>query len=115
LNESTNFAIWRPDFPAAGRYRVYAFIPSHIGRVPWACGTMPARNDTSNAIYIVQHRDGISRVVINQAPHFDEWVDLGAFTFNAGNSAYVLISDLTGEPSNSTWVNIDEMKFVPIP
>jgi hypothetical protein len=113
LNESTNFAIWRPNLPAAGRYQVYAFIPSHIGRVPWACGQMPARNDTTNAIYIVQHRDGISRVAINQAPHFDEWVDLGAYTFGAGSSSYVLVSDLTGEPSNSSWVNIDEMKFVP--
>lgn len=113
-NESTNFAVWRPNLLTPGRYRVYAFIPAHTGKVPWSCSPIPARNDTRNAIYLVQHRTGIARVAIDQSPLFDAWADLGAYDFDAGAASYVLVSDLTGEPSASTWVSIDDMKFVPI-
>jgi len=112
-NESTNFAVWRPNLAAPGRYRVFAFISSHPGRVAWECGPMPARSDTRNAIYLIQHRDGVARVTINQAPLFDAWADLGTYTFDAGPASYVLLSDLTGEATNSAWVNIDDVKFVP--
>jgi hypothetical protein len=113
-NESTNFAVWRPNLVTPGRYRVYAFIPAHTGKVPWTCEPIAARNDTRNAIYLIQHSAGIARVAVDQSPLFDAWADLGTYDFDAGSASYVLLSDLTGEPSASTWVNIDDMKFVPV-
>ena len=113
--ESTNVAIWRPQIPREGRYQVFAYVPLHSARVPWQCGGVTASNDTHNALYVIQHRDGMSQVSIDQAPLNNVWADLGTYNFGAGSGGAVSLSDLTGEPSNTYWVDIDELKFVPVP
>lgn len=113
--ESTNFALWRPTIPVAGRYAVAAFIPARSGKPSWPCGGINATQDTSNAIYVVQHRSGVAQVTIDQAPLNNVWAELGVFEFDAGVNGYVALSDLTGEPGNTRWVSIDELRFVPVP
>ena len=110
LAESTNWAIWRPQIPAAGLYRVSVFVPERAA-VVWACGNLAAVLDTSSARYEVRHANGSSAVTVNQAPLGDVWVDLGSFYFNIGSNGYVKLSDVTGEPSNTRWVSFDEVKF----
>lgn len=114
-SESTNFALWRPNLSAEGRYRVSVYIPAHGSRVPWTCGGVPAIYDSSNAIYVIQHRDGISRVALDQAPLNNAWADLGTFTFAAGTTGYIALTDLTGEATNTRWVSIDDARFTPAP
>ncbi|MCX6019142.1 MAG: hypothetical protein NTZ50_11720 [Chloroflexi bacterium] len=111
--DSTNFVIWRPKLQTAGRFHVFALIPSHNGNPSWSCSPVTAVSDTGNAIYLIQHHDGISRVVVNQAPLNDQWADLGVYAFEAGPTNFVLLTDLTGEPSSSRWVSFSDMKFVP--
>jgi hypothetical protein len=114
-SESTNFALWRPNLPAEGRYRVSVYVPAHGSRVPWTCGGVSAIYDSSNAIYVIQHRDGVARVALDQAPLNNAWADLGTFTFAAGNTGYIALTDLTGEVTNTRWVSIDDARFTPAP
>jgi hypothetical protein len=109
--ESTNKAIWRPALPREGAYRVFAFIPNRDA-IQWACGPITASLDTTNARYTIKHRDGMTVYALNQAPIHDGWVDLGSYYFSVGTEDYVQLDDVTGEPNNSRWVTIDDVKFV---
>jgi hypothetical protein len=108
---STNRATWRPNLPFDGRYRVHVFVPDHTSRVPWDCGALSAVYDSTRATYTVGHRDGSSSVTLNQAPLVNQWAALGEFAFRAGTDGSVTLSDVTGEPDNTRWLNIDEIKF----
>jgi hypothetical protein len=109
--ESTNKAVWRPTLPREGAYRVFVFIPDrHV--IQWPCGPLAARLDTTNARYVVRHRDGETTYVVNQAPIHDGWVELGSYYFAAGSDGTIELGDVTGEPSNTRWVTIDDAKFV---
>ncbi|BCX03942.1 MAG: hypothetical protein KatS3mg053_1880 [Candidatus Roseilinea sp.] len=109
--ESTNQVIWRPHLPFEGAYRVFVFIPDRAA-IAWPCGPIAARLDTTNARYTIKHRDGVTSYAINQAPIHDGWVELGSYYFAAGTEGYVMLDDVTGEPSGTRWVSIDDMKFV---
>ncbi len=109
--ESTNKAIWRPNLPREGAYRVFAYIPDRDA-LPWACAPIAARLDTTNARYTIKHRDGAAEYTLNQTPLHDVWVELGSYYFAAGSDNYVQLSDLTGEQSNTRWVVFDDLKFV---
>ncbi|NWF80840.1 MAG: N-acetylmuramoyl-L-alanine amidase [Chloroflexi bacterium] len=85
--ESTNRGRWRPAIPEAGRYHVVVHIPR-------GCGLPQA---TARAVYSIAAADGLYQVTVNQNTA-EEWVSLGAYTFNAGRQGYVELSDLTGEP-----------------
>lgn len=109
--QSTNKAIWRPNLPRAGAYRVFAFIPNREA-IAWACNPVAAKLDTTNARYTIKHRDGTTQYTVNQAPISDNWVELGSYYFNAGADNFVQLDDMTGEQSNTRWVTIDDLKFV---
>ncbi len=109
--ESNNKVIWRPYLPFEGAYRVFVFIPDRAA-IPWPCGPTTARLDTIHARYAIKHRDGMTSYAINQAPIHGGWVELGSYYFAAGSEGYVVLDDVTGEPSSTRWVSIDDMKFV---
>jgi len=109
--ESTNKVIWRPNLPYEGAYRVFVFIPDRAA-LPWPCGPIAARLDTTNARYTIRHRDGLTAYAINQAPIHDGWVELGSYYFAAGSEHYVMLDDVTGEPSATRWVSVDDVKFI---
>jgi hypothetical protein len=109
--ESTNAAIWRPALARAGQYRVSAFIPKRPA-VAWACGRLPATQDSSAARYEFSYAGGARfDIILDQAPLNDAWAQLGVFQFDAGSAGFVRLSDLTGEPSNTRWVAVDALKF----
>jgi hypothetical protein len=88
--ESTNSATWRPNIPSDGYYRVYAYVPQ-------GCGVASPPYATTQAEYRIVHRDGVTT---HKADHntAQEWVDLGAYYFNAGNNGAVELFDYPAEP-----------------
>ncbi|HWQ13426.1 MAG TPA: N-acetylmuramoyl-L-alanine amidase [Roseiflexaceae bacterium] len=100
--QSTNSATWRPNIPARARYRVYAYVPA-------SCGPGQA---SANAVYRIRSADGDTQWAVNQGAA-DGWVDLGAYTFDAGTSGAVELYDLTGEPLSARRVLLfDAVKWV---
>ncbi|PKP20248.1 MAG: hypothetical protein CVU05_09560, partial [Bacteroidetes bacterium HGW-Bacteroidetes-21] len=71
---------WTPTLPQQGMYEVFAYVPSNGAT-------------TVSAPYKVYHNGGVSTVDINQSIYSDEWVSLGTYTFNQGQSGYVYLGD----------------------
>ncbi|MGB0388644.1 MAG: peptidoglycan DD-metalloendopeptidase family protein [Ardenticatenaceae bacterium] len=97
-----NWAYWIPKLRQRGRYEVFAFVPrSHA--------------NTRNAEYTIRHQDGDSRVLLSQYHFADEWVSLGVYRFQAGESAFVRLTDVTGEPLHIVYerkIAFDAIKWV---
>jgi len=105
--ESTNSAIWKPNIPTTGSYRVYAHIPQ-------GCGLASPPYASATAKYLVHSATGDQQPVQVDQNTADEWVSLGVYTFNAGTSGYVKLTDLTGDPfSAGKLVFFDAVKWVP--
>jgi len=81
-----NLARFRPAIPGTDRYEVLASYTADPNRA-------------SNAKYVVHHAAGTTTVTVNQRvrgvpdPRTGEWVSLGTFTFTAGTTSYVGLSD----------------------
>ncbi|MCS6842289.1 MAG: N-acetylmuramoyl-L-alanine amidase [Roseiflexus sp.] len=101
--ESSNRGVWRPNLPHRGAYRVLAHIPRN-------CGLGPL---TKNARYVVHSAAGSVVVPVSQES-VEGWVDLGVYTFEAGNGGAVELNDLTGEALAARRVILfDAVKWVP--
>jgi hypothetical protein len=109
---STNSARWTPSLPAAGQYRVEAFIPHHT--YYQLCNTFPPGYDSANASYLIQYQGGSTSVAVNQQSYSDQWADLGSYSFAAGAAGSVELSDLTGETKLSRYVVFSELRFTPL-
>ncbi len=83
--ESTNWATWRPNLPAAGSYRLLVHIPTQCA------GLQPSQQ----ARYRITTANGVIEQVINQATQAG-WVDLGVYQFTPA-TAQLFLADLTGE------------------
>jgi hyaluronate lyase len=94
-----NYGIWRPNL-ADGNYEVFAFIPNDYA-------------NTTHAVYDIISANVCSIAVVNQSPLFNVWVSLGTYTFAAGTSGYVELTDNTGEAYATKWVGFDAVEFVP--
>lgn len=88
--DSTNSATWRPNLPKTGRYQVFVYVPQ-------GCGLASPPYATKQARYRVVSNEGISVVEVDHNTA-DEWVSLGTYSFNEGNSGAVELFDLTDEP-----------------
>lgn len=84
-----------PNLPAAGTYKVY-------GR--WT--TDP--NRASNVPVDISHVMGTTRVTVDQRMNGGVWVLLGTYTFNAGTTGSVLISNA----ATNGYVIADAVRFV---
>jgi hypothetical protein len=101
-----NWGRWRPNIPTTGRYRVYAYRPQE-------CGDVSGQAITSQAHYRVEHANGATTVIRDQNTS-SEWIDLGAYQFNAGSTGNVYLDDATGEPYSTRRVILfDAMRWVP--
>jgi hypothetical protein len=104
--ESTNSATWRPNIPQDGRYRVYASIPQ-------GCGLFDAPYATERATYRIFTADGAYEQVVDHNTA-EPWVDLGIYTFAAGNSGAIELYDYPAEPFSARKVMFfDSIKWVP--
>lgn len=84
-SESTNWAEWRPEVPATGRYELSVYAPY--------CYTK--RSDTAGAVYEVTDTQGTRTVTVNQRDHLGIWVSLGQYEFSAGTAGRIRLTDLT--------------------
>ncbi|MFK4041822.1 exo-alpha-sialidase [Nonomuraea wenchangensis] len=73
-------ARFRPDVRMTGTYEVAVWYPAHSNRA-------------SNAPYVVKHADGQATFRVDQRTEGGRWVVLGAFSFVAGDTATVELSD----------------------
>ncbi len=109
-SQSTNSAVWRPDFPEDGEYQVLAFVPDHPP-IDWECPSQTINRDTSDATYTIEHADGDDTVSGNQRPLANMWLDLGTYEFEAGRSGKVTLTDLADEDSYTRTVAFSAMLF----
>jgi hypothetical protein len=87
-------ATWTPDLPDAGNYSVYAWWPAHP-------------NQAGNAKFTVYYETGDSGPIeVNQKGNGKQWNYLGNFSFAAGTSGYVVLSDAA-----DGYVIADAVKF----
>lgn len=100
---------WTPDLPEAGQYDVYAW---------WVAESGYYRSE--NVPYTVYHDGGHERVEVDQTtggPGGGQWNYLGTWTFAAGTSGYVVLSDdATDAPllGGATVIAGDAIKWVPV-
>lgn len=95
-------AIWQPDLPTDGRYRVMAYIPYILNGL----------DDSQEIRYLVAHSDGETIVPIDAERHANYWVDLGTYQFDGDGPARVVLSSLAGDEGRGIWV--DAVAWVPV-
>ncbi len=110
-DQSHNSGRWTPNLPRSGHWRVEAFIPNHKP-FNWPCTGDYIDWDTSDARYTVHYKGGSATISGDQAPLFDEWLNLGTYDFAAGSNGYVELSDLNGETNISYFISFSAMRFV---
>ncbi|MEM8529645.1 MAG: hypothetical protein AAGF95_02315 [Chloroflexota bacterium] len=98
---SENVGHWDVSPTIDGVYDVYAFVPD--------CAT--DKPVTKSSRYLVQHRDGTTEVVIDQAAAVGEWVFLGQFPFGQGVEGYIELRDIAGDTMRVVW--FDAIKLNP--
>ncbi len=83
-NES--IARWQPNLPSEAAYDLFVYVP-----------VCPARKaPTTQARYLIQHRDGAIEVLVNQKTQTG-WVHLGRFPFAAGTSGFVQLGAIADD------------------
>ncbi len=98
-NNPATAATYRPNLPHTGPYAVFAFIPSTFAT-------------TTSAKYRIRDKDIQNHLVtINQSNFSEEWEYLGTYSFAQGISGYVRLDISTGEPSGTTFVGFDSIRF----
>ncbi len=93
--KGTKNVVYAPNLSSAGTYDVYMLFPA-------------GSNRADNVPVTVTHAGGTSTVVVNQKINNGTWVILGTYSFNAGTSGTVMISN-TGTTGH---VIADVVKFV---
>ncbi|MDX1662887.1 MAG: N-acetylmuramoyl-L-alanine amidase [Candidatus Promineifilaceae bacterium] len=94
--KSTNWAQWRPEISAPGRYELSIYAPY--------CYT--DSRDATHAVYYVVHANGASAVVVNQDESLGLWAPLGEYEFEAGTEGRVILTDLMwagGSADQALW------------
>jgi len=89
-------ARWTPTMPAAGNYQVFVWYRA-------------GSNRASDAPYTVYYNGGNITIPVDQKVNSGQWNSLGTYSFAAGSSGYVQLSD-NAEPS--TVVVADAVRFL---
>jgi murein DD-endopeptidase MepM/ murein hydrolase activator NlpD len=92
----SRFGNWEPTLTSEGSYLVEVYIPRQYA--------------TARAKYVIVHRGGVTTRVVDQSRYFDQWVDLGVYTFGTRGALVQLAND-TGEAPGSRWVGFDAMRW----
>lgn len=100
---STNWAEWRPEIPAPGRYELSIYAPY--------CYTQKA--DTHGARYEINHAGGRSTVTVDQGDRLSLWTSLGEYNLYAGTSNMLRLTDLTTTDSGyGVWFDAIRVRFI---
>jgi len=88
---------WTPNLGAAGNYAVYYWLPGGVSDRP------------VNADFKIFHSGGATGYSVDETAVGGKWILLGVHAFAAGQSGYVILSDLA---STEKIVIADAVKFV---
>jgi murein DD-endopeptidase MepM/ murein hydrolase activator NlpD len=88
-------AIWQAELPAAGRYRVRAYLPYLLNGL----------DDSRELHYLLRHAAGETLVEVNGETFANGWADLGTYEFAADGTARVVLSDLAGDQGRGAWAD----------
>lgn len=94
-------AIWRPQLPAAGRYRVLAYVPYALSGL----------EDATDVRYRVRFSGGEAEVAVDDQIYANDWADLGTYAFSPDDAPAVSLSNLVGDEQRSIWA--DAVMWVP--
>lgn len=109
FNESqktTNSVRWIPALRRSGSYQLHAFIPAHPAQLP--------KPFTQAARYSIHHAGADNIKTASQAGANNEWLDLGTYYFSGKGDEYIGLVDQTGEPSGSTIVAFDALRWTAV-
>jgi hypothetical protein len=94
-----NYGVWHPNL-IPGRYEVLVYVPY--------------RYTTSlEAGYVITHRDGHARRIVDQSANGDRWVSLGVYWFRGDHEDQVALNNVTYEADHSRLLAFDAVKWVP--
>lgn len=102
LNSTPNVALWQPELPRPGSYRVLAYVPYILNGL----------DDARTIRYQVRHSSGASEVLVNGEVAANAWVDLGIYTFDPADESWVSVSSLSDDGGRGIWV--DAVAWVPV-
>jgi murein DD-endopeptidase MepM/ murein hydrolase activator NlpD len=95
-------AVWQPELPAMGRYRVLAYVPYALSGL----------EDATEVRYHVRYSGGEAEVTVDDARAANDWVDLGTYEFAPGDAPSVSVSSLVEATRYSVWA--DAVMWVPV-
>ena len=83
LRSTGERATFTPDIPAFGHYEVFVW------------GVRCSRYCATNASFTVNHAEGSTTIPVDQSDtsQAGEWISLGVFTFSAGTSGSIVLTD----------------------
>lgn len=96
-------AVWRPDLPAAGRYRVLAYVPYALSGL----------EDATHVRYRVRYSGGEAETVVSIPDYANDWVDLGTYDFDPSDRPTVSLSNIAEVDGRSIWA--DAVIWLPVP
>jgi murein DD-endopeptidase MepM/ murein hydrolase activator NlpD len=102
LVEAPALAVWQPELPQAGNYRVLAYIPYILNGL----------DDSQELRYQVQHNAGETAIQVNAEETANAWADLGIYTFDPAQNPRVSLSTLAGDEARGLWA--DAVAWVPV-
>ncbi|HEU5099222.1 MAG TPA: peptidoglycan DD-metalloendopeptidase family protein [Roseiflexaceae bacterium] len=88
-------AVWRPALPAAGRYRVLAYVPYALSGL----------EDATEVRYRVRYSGGEADVVVNGSNAANDWVDLGTYAFDPSDNPSVALSNVVEAEQRGVWAD----------
>jgi hypothetical protein len=80
-----------------------------IAYVPYALSGL---EETRHMQYRVRHAEGEATITIDARTYANDWVELGAYQFAAGQAGAVTLSNLTEDNRLSVWA--DAVMWIPI-
>jgi murein DD-endopeptidase MepM/ murein hydrolase activator NlpD len=88
-------AVWRPALPAAGRYRVLAYVPYALSGL----------EDATEVRYRVRYSGGEADVLVNDSDAANDWVDLGTYAFDPNDKPSVALSNVVEAEQLGVWAD----------
>jgi hypothetical protein len=94
--------VYRPELPAAGRYRVIAYVPYALNGLI----------DTARARYHVQYSGGEAEIVVDAQVYANDWADLGTYEFDPDDTPLVTVSNFAEDDQRGVWA--DMVMWIPV-
>jgi hypothetical protein len=100
-------------FTASTDDGVRLWVDGHLLIDNWHDQAVTPHSTTSQARYVVAHRDGRAARIVDQSASGDTWVSLGTYRFGGEGEECVSLSTPTREVDRSRLLAFDAVKWVP--